>query len=346
LNVLIVNSVVPFSPGGAEELADNLCEQLNATDLARAEILRIPFSGEAFEQLAEQIFLSSTLQLPNVDKVIALSFPAYLIPHPVKTIWLVQQRKGVDDLGDRRESNGSRKSSEDRLLEMIRLAKREAFSKSHRVFVSSKVTQERLMRGTGFEAEVLFPPLNNSELFADRGDGGYLFAGGPINIINRQHLLVDALARAESCPRLIVAGQPDTPEDANRLRDAVHRLRLEDRVVLDFGFHSPARIADYVNHARACACLPVDQDSVGDGAMQALAASKPVITARDSDAILQLVLNGETGCVAEPDPEAIAKAVDFLLAAPARSRQMGSAAGHFWNSFEVTWPSTIKRLLS
>jgi glycosyltransferase involved in cell wall biosynthesis len=345
LNVLIVNSVVPFSPGGAEELADNLCEQLNATDLARAEILRIPFCGEPFEQFAEQIFLTSTLQLPNVDRVIALSFPAYLIPHPVKTIWLVQQCR-VEDPSDRLESNDSRTSREDRLLEMIRLAKREAFSKCHRVFTNSKVAQERLMRGTGFESEVLLPPLNNPELFADLADGGYLFAGGRINLINRQHLLVEALSRSESCSRLIIAGQPDTPEDADRLRDAVRRLRLQDRVVLDFGSHSATRIADYVNHARACAYLPVDQDSVDHGAMQALAASKPVITARDSGAILQLVLNGETGCVAEPDPESIAKAVDFLLAAPARSREMGSAARRFWNSFKVNWPSTIERLLS
>ena len=341
-----MNSVVPFAPGGAEELADNLCEQLNATDLVRAEILRIPFSWESFEQFAEQIFLSYTLQLPNVDRVIALSFPAYLIPHPAKTIWLVKRCRRVDDPCDRVESNGSRTSREDRLREMIRLAKLEAFSKCHRFFTNSKATQERLMRCAGFEAEVLMPPLNNPELFADRGDGGYLFAGGRINIINRQHLLVEALARAESCPRLIVAGQPDTPEDADRLRDAVRRLRLEDRVVLDFGFHSVTRIADYVNHARACAYLPVDEDSVDHGAMEALAASKPVLTARDSGAILQLVLDGETGCVTEPDSEDIAKAIDFLLSVPTRSREMGSAALLLWNSFKATWPNTIERLLS
>jgi glycosyltransferase involved in cell wall biosynthesis len=346
LNVLIVNSVVPFSPGGAEELADNLCEQLNATDLARAEILRIPFCGEPFEQFAEQIFLSSTLQLPNVDRVIALSFPAYLIPHPVKTIWLVQHRRQFDDLGDRLESNGSRTSNEVRLLEMIRLAKRKAFSKCHRLFTNSKVTQERLMRCTGFEAAVLLPPLNNPELFANRGDGGYLFAGGRINIINRQHLLVEALARAESWSRLIVAGQPDRPEDVDRLRDAVRRLRLEDRVVLDFGFHSVRRIADYVNHARACAYLPVDEDSVDHGVTQALAASKPVITARDSGAICQFVVDGETGCVTQPDLEGLAKAIDFLLGTPDRSREMGSAAGHLWDSLNATWPHTIERLLS
>jgi glycosyltransferase involved in cell wall biosynthesis len=346
LNVLIVNSVVPFSPGGAEELANNLCERLNATDLARAEILRIPFCGEPFEQFAEQVFLSSTLQLPNVDRLIALSFPAYLIAHPVKTIWLVQEGRRGGDSGDGVESKGSRTSGEDRLLEIIRLAKREAFSKCHRVFANSGVTRERLIRCAGVEAEVLLPPLNNPELFANRGDDGYLFAGGRINLSNRQHLLVEALARTESCPRLIVAGQPDTPEDANRLRDAVRRFRLENRVVLDFEFQSVRRIADYVNHARACAYLPVDEDLRDQGAKQALAASKPVITARDSGAMLQLVLNGETGCVTEPDADDMAKAIDFLLGAPGRSREMGDAARRLWDSLKANWPNTIERLLS
>ena len=121
---------------------------------------------------------------------------------------------------------------------------------------------------------------------------------------------------------------------------------LQERVVLDFGFHSVRRIADYVNHARACAYLPVDKDSVDYGAMQAFAASKPVVTARDCGAIRQLVLDGETGCVSEPDAEDIAKAIDFLLGAPARSREIGSAARRLWDSFEATWPHTIERLLS
>ncbi|MBV8377427.1 MAG: glycosyltransferase family 4 protein [Verrucomicrobia bacterium] len=346
MNVLIVNSVTPFVRRGAEELADHLCEQLNATHLVRAEVLRIPFSWEPFEELPEQIFVHCALQLPNVDRVIALRFPAYLVPHPTRIIWLTGQCRRLDDLCGPGESDLLQMTRESRLREMIRLAESEAFSKCRRIFTASKANQERLKHYTGFDAEVLMPPLKNPELFADRGDGGYLFAGGRINVNNRQHLLVEALARTVSCPRLIVAGAPDTPEDANRLRETVRRLRLEDRVVLDFGLHAVTSIADYVNHAKACAYMPVGEDSVGYVAMEAAAASKPVITARDSGSTLRLVLNGETGCVTEPDAEDIARIIDFLVAKPARCREMGRAARCLWDSFKATWPATIDRLLS
>jgi glycosyltransferase involved in cell wall biosynthesis len=346
LNVLIVNSVAPFVRRGAEELADHLCEQLNATDVVRAEVLRIPFSWEPFEELPEQIFLNCSLQLTNVDRVIALNFPAYLIPHSAKIIWLTHQCRQFDDLCMPGGSNLLPTSRADKLREMIRLAEAEAFSKCCRIFAGSKVIQDRLKRCTCLDVEVLMPPLNNPELFADRGDDDYLFAGGRININNRQHLLVEALAWTVSCPRLIVAGPPETPEDANRLRETVRRLKLEDRVVLDFGLHAVKRIADYVNHAKACAYMPVGADSVGYVTMEAMAASKPVITASDSGAILQLVLNEETGCVIESDVEDIARAIDFLISEPARSQEMGRAARCLWDSFQATWPATIKRLLS
>jgi glycosyltransferase involved in cell wall biosynthesis len=126
----------------------------------------------------------------------------------------------------------------------------------------------------------------------------------------------------------------------------VRRLKLEDRVTLDLGYHPLAKIADYVNHARACAYLPVDEDSVAYVTMEAASASKPVITLTDSGGVLQLVLNGETGCVASPEPKSIAEAIDQLCSDAARSAKMGRAARRLWDSFEVTWPNTIEKLLS
>ena len=157
---------------------------------------------------------------------------------------------------------------------------------------------------------------------------------------------MEAIAKTKSGARLVVAGPPDTPEDANRLQDVVRRLKLEDRVTLDLGYHPLTKIADYVNHARACAYLPVDEDSQGYVAMEAASASKPVITLTDSGGVLLLVVNGETGCVASPETKSIAEAIDLLCSDAARSAQMGRAARRLWDSFEVTWPNTIEKLLA
>ncbi len=234
MNVLIVNNMAPFVRGGAEELAHHLSARLNATRGVRAEVLRVPFSWEPFERLADEIFLNSTFQLPNVDRVIALKFPAYLIPHHNKVLWLLHQYRQAYDLRDRGESNIPATPGGEKIHELIRRADAEAFSKCRKLFTISKVTQERLKRYNGFAAEVLVPPLNHPKLFTNRGDSGYIFGGGRINLGKRQHLLVESIGLTKCEAKLIVAGPPDAPEDADRLRAAVKRLKIEDRVVLDF----------------------------------------------------------------------------------------------------------------
>jgi glycosyltransferase involved in cell wall biosynthesis len=338
--------MAPFVRGGAEELASHLCARLNSTPGVIAEVLRVPFSWEPFERLADEIFLNRTLQLSNVDRVIGLKFPAYLIPHHTKVLWVLHQYRQAYDLRDRGESNIPETPAGERIRELIRRADAEVFSGCRSIFTISKTTQERLKRYNGVAASVLMQPLNYPELFANCGDNGYLFAGGRINPGKRQHLLVEAMAETKSGARLIVAGPPDTPDDANRLQEMVRHLKLEDRVVLDLGYHPLAKIADYVNHARACAYLPVDEDSVAYVTMEAASASKPVITLTDSGGVLHLVLNGETGCVASPEAKSIAEAIDLLCSDAARSAQMGRAARRLWDSFEVTWPNTIEKLLS
>ena len=338
--------MAPFVRGGAEELASHLCARLNATAGVAAEVLRVPFSWEPFERLADEIFLNRTLHLSNVDRVIGLKFPAYLVPHHTKMLWVLHQFRQAYDLRDRGGSNIPETPAGEKIREMVQRADAQVFSTCRSIFTLSRVTQGRLKHYNGVEAAVLPQPMNNPELFADCGDSGYLFAGGRINPGKRQHLLVEAMAEIKSGAKLIVAGPPDTPEDANRLQEMVGRLKLEDRVVLDLGYHPLAKIADYVNHARACACLPVDEDAIAYVTMEAASASKPVITLTDSGGILQLVIDGETGCVASPDPKSIAEAIDLLCSDAARSAQMGRTARRLWDSFEVTWPNTIEKLLS
>jgi hypothetical protein len=49
MKVLVVNNAAPFVRGGAEELADHLVRELNATKGVEAELMRIPFRWEPAE---------------------------------------------------------------------------------------------------------------------------------------------------------------------------------------------------------------------------------------------------------------------------------------------------------
>ena len=82
MKVLVLNNAAPFIRGGAEELADCLVRRLNATKGVEAELLRVPFRWEPAERIVDEILLNRNLQLYNVDRTIALKFPAYLDSAP------------------------------------------------------------------------------------------------------------------------------------------------------------------------------------------------------------------------------------------------------------------------
>ena len=344
MKVLIVNNMAPFVWGGAEELAANLEKQLVLAG-HEAEVLRIPFQWNPAEKIPSQMLLARSLNLCDVDHVIALKFPAYLIRHPGKTLWLLHQYRQAYDLRDASSTNIPGTPEGDGILSLIREADNECFRESRKIFTNSEVTRKRLKKYNGFDAEVLLPPINDQEIFTGGRAGGYIFAGGRINGMKRQRLLLEAMTHAGAGVKLIIAGPPDSEADGDKLKELTGQLGLAGCVQLDLGFLPRQKYADYVNAASAVAYLPVDEDSLGYVTMEAAGAGKPVITATDSGGVLGLVKHGETGWVCEPDAKALGQALSEAAAVGSRARELGANARALWKSLEVTWPRTIEALL-
>lgn len=344
MKVLIVNNMVPFLWGGAEELAVNLKKNLILAG-HDAEILRIPFHWKPPSDIPSQMVMMRNFELANVDHVIALKFPAYLIRHPKKTLWLLHQYRQAYDLFDTGHTNLPPGSEGDFIRTLIRNGDNETFNESRRIFTNSEVTQKRLKHYNGFDSEVLLPPLNDPELFTGGESQGYIFAGGRINAMKRQHLLVEAMVHLPANVKLIVAGPPDTPADTNRLRQLVKRHSLEGRVKLDLRFMPRTDLAQYINGAAACAYLPFDEDSLGYVAMEAATAGKATITSSDSGGVLGLVRHQQTGWVAAPEPAALADAMVQSVSNAQIAKSLGLAARELWLSMGATWASTVSRLV-
>lgn len=345
MKVLVVNNAVPFIWGGAEELARNLVIALNATKGVSAELMRVPFNWIPNERLVDEIVLNQSLHIPNVDRVIALKFPAYLVPHHKKSLWLLHQFRQAYDLRDAGQSPLGDDLEDLAVVEAIRRADDLCFANCHRIFTNSPVTQDRLRRYNKRKSEVLYPPLNDAELFRPGEHGDYIFAGGRVTAGKRQRLLIEAMRHTKSGVRLVIAGPPESDEVARDLAKLVEREGLSDRVTLRLAFLSRQDIADLANNARACAYLPFDEDSLGYVTMEAFAASKPVLTTTDSGGLLEIVKHQSTGIVAEPTAESVARGLDVLNDA-ATARRLGQAAGALWQDRKLTWPRTVERLLS
>jgi glycosyltransferase involved in cell wall biosynthesis len=346
MKVLVVNNAAPFIRGGAELLAEHLVDRLTQVKGVDAELVRVPFRWEPADRVIEEILINRHLRLYDVDRVIGLKFPAYLLPHPDKTLWVLHQYRQAYDLYESGHSHISRDDRGRALIEIVRRADNECFRTCHRIYTNSPVTRDRMQRYNGFTAEVLYPPLNDPELFTGGDYGSYIFAGGRVGPAKRQHLLVEAMHLAKShTTRLLIAGPADTDEYVEELKRLIARYELGDRVDLRIGFHERRVIANYVNNALACACLPYDEDSLSYVAMEAFSASKAVLTTTDSGGLLEIVRHEETGLVVAPEVRALADGLERLSRDAARTRALGEAARAVWTAKDVTWEATVKALL-
>ena len=345
MKVLVLSTMAPFVRGGAEELCDHLVRNLRMRPGVEAEAMRIPFTWEPAENLVEEMLIARSLNIWNVDRLIPLEFPAYLAPHPDKVPWLLHQHRQAYDLFDAGRSNIEAGPRGDALRRMVRNADDQAFSESRRIFALSPAGADRLRRYNGFEAEILPRPLDDPELFLGGEAEDYILASGPVGPGGRQHLLVRAMRHAPGL-RLVIAGPPDRPEDADHLRRLAAEEGVQDRLTLDPRSLPRAELARLVNGATAVACLPSDEEPAGHAAMEAFHAGKPVLSTSDAGGLPEFVRDGETGVVCDPAPEALGAALSALAADPARAARLGRDARASLDALGATWPATIAKLLA
>jgi hypothetical protein len=163
MNVLVTANRIPFT-----RESDELCERLVTTLRAwgaQAEALHFPFTWQASDRLIEEMLIARSLRVGNVDCLIALSFPAYLIPHPNKVLWLLPlYRQTYDEWAE----SGSVKMSADelqRVREAIRRADSIAFSEARRVYTESGSAARKLQSYIGSRSLVL--PLPDGEALSN-----------------------------------------------------------------------------------------------------------------------------------------------------------------------------------
>jgi glycosyltransferase involved in cell wall biosynthesis len=135
---------------------------------------------------------------------------------------------------------------------------------------------------------------------------------------------------------LRVAGTGPQEEELAALAAGDERIRL-------LGHVAPAELARSYRGARAVAFVPYDED-FGYIALEAMLSGAPVITATDSGGPTELVDDGVTGFVVEPEPRAIAAAVDRLWNGRRMRRAMSRAAVERARS--VSWDPVVEAIVA
>jgi glycosyltransferase involved in cell wall biosynthesis len=305
VKILVVNSMAPFVWGGAEELASHLIANLRRMGY-EADLHRIPFQWEPYSALPVEMARMKALRLNDADRVISMKFPVYLLNADRHSTWLIHQYRQAYDLRDTPFSNIPNTEEGRKVCELIAASDSQALATRDRLFTISSEVSARLSEHNGIEAPPLRAPINDPELFGGGAYEHYILAPGRINASKRQSLLIEAFKYLGSDARLIIAGPPETDQDATLLRQLVEENGLADRVKLDLRFLPRKDLAAYVNNCRAVAYLPYREDSYGYVTMEAFEAGKPVITVQDAGELLDIVKDDRTGRVVDPSPGALA----------------------------------------
>ena len=346
MRLLIANVQVPFVRGGGEMLADGLHDALVAAG-HDAEIVRLPFKWYPPERMLEQLLAARLLDLTEssgtrIDRVIGLRFPAYLVPHPNKVLWLLHQDRTAYDLWGTGLCELTHAPNGQEIRDAIRAADTTMIPEARAVYTISANVTRRLKTFCGIESEPLYHPPPGARLLHTAPAEDFLFFPSRFNRTKRQLLVVEALGRCRQPVRVCFAGLADDTAYEDEIRDLVNALGLADRIEWPGAISDEAK-SDFYARCLAVVFPPIDED-YGYVTLEAMLSNKPVITCADSGGPLEFVRDGETGLVVDATPEALAGAMDRVWADRHTAAAWGAAGRDRYDRLEISWERVVATL--
>lgn len=348
MRIGIATVQVPFVRGGAEALAGSLQAALHAAG-HEAEIISMPFKWYPTCRIPQHMLAARLLQVEEscgqrIDRLIGLKFPAYLMPHSSKRLWLLHQYRTAYDFWDQPFSDLRNAPDGAHIRAAIREADNGLLSEHERLYTISRTVSARLLRYNGIVAEPLYHPPPDAAALRTIAWEDYVLFASRINGSKRQMLAIEALALTREPVRMVFMGASDAPEYYAGLRARTTALGLDDRVTWRGRVTDAERLELY---GRSLAVLfpPLDED-YGYVTLEAMLCSKAVITTEDAGGPLDFVVHGETGAVCQASPAAIAAELDRLWGDRALARRLGEAGRQRYADLNLGWNHVVDCLAS
>ena len=349
MKVAVVTCGDPFIAGGAERHAMDLSAAVRRTG-HECDLITLPFKTHPPRAMLDHALAFRLLDLTEtcgvpIDRVIALKFPAYVVTHPRKVLWLCHQHRPAYELWDHPLSADMTISPEGPLVrDAIHQWDRQTIPEARAVYTISKTVTGRLRRFLDIDSMPLYHPPRDEALFFCEAAEDYLFFPSRINRLKRQLLVVQALARCRERVYVRFAGSPDHPGLAADCRAAAHKAKVEDRIEW-LGNVSEEQKRELYARCLGVVFPPVDED-YGYVTLEAMLSGKPVITCTDSGGPLEFIREGREGLVCEPDADSLARAMDRLWRSRGEATSMGEAGRRRYQELNISWEGVLRRLLA
>ena len=146
MRVAVLHPQTAFVRGGAETHAEALVRALRAAG-HEADLVQIAGKWYPPSQLAHQMAVWRSFDITEsnglrVDAVIGLKFPAYLVEHERKIVWLIHQHRTAYELWDHPDyADLKRQEDGAKVRDMVWEADRVALGEAKRVFTNAKNVQ-------------------------------------------------------------------------------------------------------------------------------------------------------------------------------------------------------------
>lgn len=346
MHIVIATTQVPFVRGGAEVHAENLRAALERAG-HHAEIVAIPYKWYPPERIIDTMLACRLLDLEEangrkIDLMIGLKFPAYLIPHSNKVLWILHQQRNAYEQWDHSLSDMVHWSNGAEIRAAIHGADHKLIPEAKRVYSNSRNVSTRLARFSGIESTPLYHPPSDAEKFHCEPAENYLLFPSRINRAKRQLLAVQAFGQTSSSLDLVICGEDEEALYHAEIEQEIEARNLRARV------HFLGRVTEEEKlslYAKSLGVLyiPFDED-YGYVTLEAMLGAKPVITCTDSGGPLEFVVEGVTGFTASPDPKSLAHVIDRLAADRNTAATMGRAGRERYEALGISWESVVSKL--
>jgi len=342
--ILVVTSDVPFVEGGHMTIARCVVRALREEG-HEADLVLTPqnrFGRQLRAYLANRFTDVGMDGLGRtVDQVISFRFPSYAVWHPLHVCWLNHRMREYYDLWDvLRAQLGFRGKMKETVRRSV-IHAMDTYLLKHTVtklFAQSGTIRDRLKKWGNIPSEVLYPPPPQ-RAYRREAPGDFIFSISRLHPLKRLDLLVEAfrLVRNRDLKAKIVGNGPEFQPLQAKIRD----YGLEDRIEL-LGETGEPELLDLYARCLGVFFCPFSED-YGLVTPEAFASGKPVITARDSGGPAELVEDGKTGFIVDPEPESIARRLDEWIEDKAAAEKMGQAAHDYVS--RMTWENTVRKLV-
>jgi len=344
MNILICTSQVPFVSGGAELHVDNLRRALIEAG-HETDVVSLPFKWYPPREIIRSTLAWRMLDVTEangkpVDMVIGVKFPAYLVEHPRKVLWIIHQHRSAYDLAGTPYDDLWYYDDGVRTRMFVKSADEKFIPRALKVYANSQNVADRLWRFNQIKSEPLYHPPPRAELLQPGEQGDYIFYPSRLEPQKRQDVLIEAARFLKSGARIVLAGGGRNLKNYESL---IKQHRSIRRRVEMLGFVTEDEMLKLYANALAVCYLPWDED-YGYVSLEAMYAGKPLIVARDGGGATEFIEDGRQGLIVDPTPEQVAQAIDELYLDRKRARQMGEWGREKVLAMNLSWQHVVKKL--